>query len=48
MEEITEFMGRAAAVLAFISAVAITLYEIDILSILSELTSAAHLFRTII
>ena len=48
MEEILEFIGRAAAVLAFIGAVALTLLELDMLDVFSGLQSVAHVFRIII
>ena len=48
MEEITGFIGRAAAVLAFVGALALALRQIDILEVLALLEPAAHTFRIVI
>jgi hypothetical protein len=48
MEEITEFIGRAAAVAAFCSALAFALFEIRLMEAIQAAEPAARLFRIII
>ena len=48
MEEITEFIGRAASAVAFCSALAFALFEIRLIEAIQAAEPAARLFRVII
>jgi len=48
MEEITKFIGRAAALIAFCGAIALATVEMSILQNMQYIEPAGHVFRTII
>lgn len=48
MEEITKFIGRAAALIAFCGAITLATVELSILQNLQYLEPAGHVFKTII